>query len=159
MDDYCKERVHNDFGVSSHGCTRKAVQDGYCRQHYDMRNPPEELPARQHQAEPRGNTSITLTSRLRWDVMDAPTYKAKYAAKAIFVTTLSFKLTNGSDQVFLEATGPVRKKDGSAGLSNQREYVDADRLAETTQQVVQDEVNRLRAVMRVAEQEVGEDGE
>lgn len=152
----CIERVHNDFGVSFHQCHRSAIDDSvYCRQHHNKHNPTT-FTARQHQAEPsQVRTLITLRSVLEWNPMDAPTIKGNYTAKAIFVTRLSFTLTNHDDRISMEATGPVVRTDGSAGLNMQSVWADADMFAEHTQrQVIQSEIHRLRTLMQEAERNV-----
>jgi hypothetical protein len=47
MSKQCKERVYGDWG-RSHQCSRKAVKDGYCKQHH-----PDTVKARREKSEAR----------------------------------------------------------------------------------------------------------
>lgn len=48
MSDRCKELVPNNFSVTFRRCARKAVKDGYCKQHH-----PDSVKARQDKANAR----------------------------------------------------------------------------------------------------------
>lgn len=149
----CDEMVHNDFGVGSHQCPRSAKEGStYCGQHHRMHNPEEFVP-RQHQAQPEiAKTVVSIDSRLTWTVMDAPTTKETYrGARAIFVTGLKFWASTSSDRVTIEAVGPVKKADGTAGLVIQTVRVsDVDKqFAESTALEILQEINRLRDLLKV----------
>ena len=64
-DVYCKGLVHDDHGVSFHGCSRKAKKDGYCKQHH-----PDAVKARRAEQERRWARQSKIDS-LGWKIRDA----------------------------------------------------------------------------------------
>lgn len=142
----CTEPVPNDFGAGFHRCTRKAVEDGLCRQHYHKKNPPEFL-ARQHQSEPRVRTELRARSTLQWRTMDAPTIKPRYLTKPMFVTSLRITCYLGDTRVHLGASGFHQNKDGSAALTPTTASVSVDLFAESTQKLIDIEIIHLRGFL------------
>jgi hypothetical protein len=64
----CKEQVWSNLGWQLHQCCRRAVRDGYCKQHH-----PESVAVRRKKSAEKDNAEMRLVRRqaAAWEVVEA----------------------------------------------------------------------------------------
>lgn len=71
----CKESVHDDYGVGFHRCERRAVRDGFCKQHH-----PDAVKARRAKSDAKWQAEhdvmMAKHEQRQADARDAKRYRA-----------------------------------------------------------------------------------
>jgi hypothetical protein len=117
----CIKRVPEEFGASMRQCSRKAVKEGLCQQHYDQSHPYVDFEAAEQTAWPEvASTSVTVRQALEWEDDKGPTMKPPYSPP-IMVKRVTVEIYS-RQRPYLKASGYKIGKRGKVTRMPSRDH-------------------------------------